>query len=375
MCELRAGDRNARRIGAVVATSLLLAACQEPFGVDRHDLVSDRIAALRVDRDAQDRLHPRATLVVDGKLWSDTPVDLAWFLLHATDDPVADAQAVDTTDLLGPAPVIDLGPHATDLRLLLVASFPSGAVSEAFIDVPARLADGQQTRLFLKYSRIDGVTVDNVQGPHLTVENRQTWTPKQADWVEPGAFVRWRVAGLAPDQRTRWMATGGAGTFFELDDATADWASGTLVLDDEDVEERVVGPSGWTTFAALVVDDHSHNQVVIADLSVGEPVTGITYDGRFLPADSVPDSHVMMGTLVADDDAPWGLGLTDVTPWEVQAPHADPYGTRELDCDGPTSGPLDLDWLSQGVCARADLVGHRVVIGINPDLDLPGVVR
>jgi hypothetical protein len=161
------------------------------------------------------------------------------------------------------------------------------------------------------------------------------------------------------------MATGGEGTFFELDQARTDWAAGTLVLDDDEITERATASEGWVGVVALVVDDAGSNQVLIADLSVGVPEPGVWLQGRFLPTDSEPVSKAGWGTLVADDDAPWGLRLTNLTGPGIPD-RSDPYGTTGVRCASPVGGPLDLAWLAQGVCTRSDLVGHRVSFGHVP---------
>ena len=107
----------------------LLAACQAPFGADRHDLVGFRVAAIDADpvRDGGTTT-ARIAMIVDGRPFSHAPVDLAWYLL-ADPDELLDIDPLSEADGVGPEPEPGAGVH---LRCVAVVNRPRRA--------PARVA-------------------------------------------------------------------------------------------------------------------------------------------------------------------------------------------------------------------------------------------
>ena len=57
---------------------LALVGCQAPFGSDRHRLEGFRIAGVQLTTVDATSLQAAPLLVVEGRLWSDAPTDLAW---------------------------------------------------------------------------------------------------------------------------------------------------------------------------------------------------------------------------------------------------------------------------------------------------------
>lgn len=313
-----------------------LLACQEPFGTDRHLLAGDRIAGLSV-MDGQ----AVPLVVVDGRLWADELPELRW---HRSDDPSA-LSLSDPAWAEGSAPALDEG--VDDLSL--VAGFPSGDVRRAVLTVEgAEAAPPVEGILVLSTGQDLGAVED------LSVEARSSWTLEPVDWVEEGGIAR-LDAGV---EHTRWMAT--AGTFLELQPSTADWAAGTLVLDDGEVVEGEALEPGWVTVIALEVRPGLLPSWRVQDLWVGPPPAGAwTTSGRWL-AGLHGQTGFVRGTLVADDQAPSGLALEEVSSAEA----GPPWGTEDL-CAG-VEGPFDPTWLAEARCARADVVGAEVILQVAP---------
>lgn len=303
---------------------LLLLACQEPFGTDRHVLEGDRIAAVAVSR-AGDAVTLTPALLVDGHLWSD------------------DAVTVEQV--------------AGDGRVDLTVTFPSGAVRQAFAEVPS--IEGMLTITDVDLSVVDGLAFDTVLPADLTREVRLAATASDAGRVPGGAFARLTATSDAAEAPfLRWMGAGG-GQFFELDEARSDWATGVLVFDDEEVVSRTPRAAGVEGMLALALGADGRTAWRAFDVCVGD-VVGLDVNGRRLPIDATPAPGFWQGTLVADDSVPSGLGLTGASPVLVaDLPLVDPYGTEALGCG---TGPFDPSWLVDARCLRSDVVGATVVV-------------
>lgn len=290
---------------------LALWGCQEPFGTDRHLLEGFRIAAVSAPV-ADGVASPRAALVVDGRLWSDDPVNLAWSW---------SAEVVAT----GPAPTLEV---PEDPTLHLRATAPDGTVRDAILGV----VDGAMPTLDpgVEVLPLDVATFDLTDLDAAPID-----AP-----LSVGGVARFRANAA----RTRWMATGG--TFFERDPQTAVWAAGTVTVDDAEIVAREPLPAGTVTVLVIGLENGRTTWHAF-DVAVGHDAVGAWVRGRWLPADA-PVHGIVSATFEADDGAPSGLRLADVGPWET-------WG--DLAC---ASGPFDPDWLVSGRCTRAELVGQRI---------------
>ncbi|MCB9663285.1 MAG: hypothetical protein H6732_04170 [Alphaproteobacteria bacterium] len=333
---------------------LLVFACRGPVGEPRQALVGDRVVAVTLADGEPAR--PRASLLVDGRTWSDEPVDLAWAWVADEDalwslDPAA-------SDATGPVPTLPDPPEGAG-RIGLVATFPSGHEARALLAVTGSPAAPQVRRV--THARVPGQPLEDAEDDDLALEVRAARPTEPAEVVAPSSWTRLqaRVQGAPDGTRIRWMAT--AGTFLELDATTADWASADLVLDDLETESSEPLPPGPVTFVALANDRQGHGAVHAFDLFVGEEPAGARIGGRWLPADASPMAPTWAyARLEADDEAPLGLRLVDVQ--QV----SDPAATApEVPCEG-VSGPFDPLWLLQGACPREALDGVRVLARISP---------
>ena len=228
----------------------LLMGCQDPFGSDRHDLLGDRIAAIL----ASPAGGPPGTtvvvntaLVVDGRLWSDEPVDLAW----AWTDSVADVTTLTADDAVESGSDASLRIPSQGAVLGLVATFPSG---------------------FVEYAAFELSDVATLPAPISTALTPQTTVAN--DDVIPVDVPDY-------DGRIRYMSAGGRGTFVETSATAADLTIAEVVFDDGEEESREQTEEGALTILALGLGNG--NAVRTQDLWVGTPPTGIWLaDGRFL---------------------------------------------------------------------------------------------
>jgi len=328
----------------LVSFLFVIAGCQEPFGSDRHDLEGDRIAAMAVDRagvPGGEPITPRVALSVDSRPWFDEPVGLDWHWV-GDDDPhtVADLEPGDDADGSGPAPSLTVPEGDGSVRLALVASFPSGRVRRAFLDLERGEVHAGPRLAGLSFTP-DGPTAP---GDVLEVE---------ATLAEP----------QAPVPMMRWMTVRGLGTFTEQDRLTTLWEAAEVVMDDEEVDSRDLLEPGPVTFLALAITEEGDNDFLAEDLWVGAAPTGAwTGSGRWLGTDVGPEAAgLWRGTLRADDDAPTGLRLEALAA-ATDLVGEDPYGTAALPCTPPVAGPFDPTWLLEGRCLRADLDGPSVVV-------------
>ncbi len=294
------------RHSAHIAIGLcLLVGCQAPFGSDRHDLIGDRVAAVLVSPAGGPpgtTIVVNAALTVDGRLWSDEPVDLAW----AWADSVADVTTLTASDAVETGSDVSLRIPSQGAVLGLVATFPSG---------------------FVEYAAFEFSDV-------ATLPIALTTPPTDLTTVAADDIIAVDVPDY--DGRIRYMSAGGRGTFVETSATAADLIIAEIVFDGGDEESREQTPDGPLTVLALGLG--TGNTVRTQDLWVGTPPAGVWLtDGRFLPS----DVDVSLGQdvrLGVDDDAPWGLRITAVRTSE-------------------SADILDLDDLLLGRALRADFDG------------------
>jgi hypothetical protein len=334
---------------------LCLAGCQEPFGTDRHDLVGVRIAALTVEH-AQDGMAMHAAVVLDGNTWADDRPQLSWH--QVSDDAASEVAALAHEGAIatGPSPVLDL--QAGDYVALVLTH--GDVTRRALVELPE--ASGVPlTGVSITSSPY---TVQDVTAEQMELEERRSLAPGEAvDSVEPGGFVRLALVHEQTSDvpRARWMLTAPGGTFYELQRTTTDWSAGSVVVDDDEVEERTIDESGPRTVVVLATDHELSNAWVARDFFVGEAGAGMfTSSGRWIAGD-LPDAPFVSLVLAADDGSPSGLGAVDAMAVEP-GDGADPYGTESLDCGGLTVGPFDPTWLLELRCTRSEVVGKRVVV-------------
>jgi hypothetical protein len=334
----------------------VLFACQEPFEIDRHDLVGFRIAAISAPPASSGQtLEPQVALIVEGHPWSADFVDLGWFWVDEPED-VAQLDPLSPTDATGPLPLLTV---PEDKRTLALIARWGDQEQRAFLQV----ADGPPTYQGPSSLALESLplALDSVGGPELLLAARQPLEGEPLGAVSPGDFLRLR-AQVEGDPLVRWMAT--AGTFFELDRQTTDWAAGDLRLDEDEIEEgRTSLEPGWVTFLALALGEPGETSFLARDVPVGIEPVGLWVGGRFVPTDapvSWQPGEAVRGTLAADDASPFGLQLQGATV--EPADQVTDYGTPSLPCLVTRDGPLDPQWWLMGVCARDSSVGMDVVI-------------
>ncbi len=343
-----------------------LLGCQEPFDVDRHDLVGFRIAAMQATpADAGEVTTPHVALVVDGRPWSDGNVDLRWFWI-ADSDAFDTLDPLSTPDAVGPTPAMQVPEHTQTLGLIaLHGSDERRALTTVRSEaqrVP-QLSDLSLETLPLQISALEGSQLD--------VEVRRDLESTPADHVPVDGLGRLQ-AHFASEPTTdvwvRWMST--AGTWFELDALTADWVPGDLRVDDDEIEEPVTPlRAGGVTVLALALGEPGDTRFRAADVYVGPPPAGVWVGGRHIPTDppiEIGAGQFARGRLVSDDSAPSGLRLVDAEA--VDDPDLDP-GTDALPCQLPRTGPFDPLWMLEGICSRTAVDGTQVVL--TPDADGP----
>ncbi len=351
---------------------LWLTGCQEPFDRDRHDLVGLRIAAVTAEVD-DDHVAPRIALVVDGRPWSRTAANVDWFWIEEPGESV-DRASGSLGVGFGPAPSLALpddgadddASDATDGARLAVLVELDGQVRRAELVVSGLEATTRRSPVELR-TQVVPLDVESVDGASMGLEERRELQARSARTVDPGGFARFDVTadGGEAGLQTRFMATrhAAAGTFFELDATTTDWVAGELVLDDDEVETREVGPTGALTVLGLAIGE-GRSGLGVADFFVGDVPDGVWTHGRFLSTDqAAPDAEALRGTLVADDDAPTGLGLVDLRP---EAPSDPVFDASQLPCTNVVGDAFDPTWLLEQRCVRDDLLG--IEVRIHPDV-------
>lgn len=337
--------------------------CQRPFAIGRHDLVGERIAAVEAQR-VDGGMTARAWLVGDGRLWTDAPPTLAWFVLppgSGAADALAAVDPLDPGDATGPAP--DLADPGGDLVLGLIATWPSGAVARAILPLPERDAATPVWRGIAVAGHTGWDLDPDVTTPEvLALDARRAEDPSPAASIAPGRWGR-LTASVDGAERVRWMATGG--TFLELDATTTDWAAGDVTLDELAIEEATPLDPGPVTVVALALGPSGRHAVAATDLFVGDVPPGVRTAGRWLAVEPVPavGTVFVRGRLLADDTAPTGLrlvGATAVAPGAL----ADNPAFAPLPCAG---APLVFDpaLLATTACPRVDLLGLDVIVPVD----------
>lgn len=333
-----------------------LLACQDPFAVDRHDLVGFRIAAISVPPVSPgEPIRPTLAMIVDGKPWSGALVDIAWFWVDGPDE-VAALDPLSVAAATGPLPelLVPEGEHtlAAVARLdeLEQRAYITLAEGDATFSGPTAIALAALP-----------LTVDEAAGPELSLSARKDLEPVGRIQTSPGDFLR-LTAIVEGDPLIHWMTT--AGTLFELDRHTADWAAGDLILDEDEIADgRTTSEPGWVTFLALALGEPGETSFRARDVPVGIAPPGLWVSGRFVPTDteiSWQPGDAVRGTLAADDTSPFGLVLQ--SPTIEPAAEVVDYGTQDLLCLVTRDGPLDPSWWLTAVCARDGSVGTEVVV-------------
>jgi hypothetical protein len=338
-----------------ITFALLMGACQEPFGADRHDLLGFRVAAIGAEPRQSGDYALRIAVIADGRPWSDQEVALAWVSVpDSSAETVASADPADAFST-SPLPTVPAGQ-----AVALIARHGDREWRGA-LDVPPA---GVEPPRFAGVELYDlDLTVADVQAADLDLAARQARADGAAStWVPEGGFGRMRAL-VEREATVRWMATSPSGTFFELEAGAADWAAGHLLRDGDEIEERAIQPLGPRTVIALALhpDRAGVNTWTAREVFVGPPGVGIWTAGlRFLGTNAEVPGDMVRGTLEADDLAPTGLILRNVS---AASPDDDP-GTTQLPCSVPVSGPFDPTWLLEQRCTRSQVVGAEVVVKV-----------
>jgi len=346
---------------------LWLWACQAPFGSDRHNLQSDRVAAVTLQLDDA-TASPLPYDVIAGRPYTDEGVERLWFLLAPGDDP-RDPDLLETEpDAFELFPTF---PRTDESQpLLLATTFPSGWVERTVITVPALGVAPMETPTGLTVQAIDGWTLTSPTEDELDVEERAAAPTSPSDHVPLSGWGR--VTADLPTTanlvRTRWMQVGDRGTFLELNPTTTDWAAGQLLLDDLEIEEATPADAGPGTWLVVALSDDTSPTALAADVWVGAPLPGAWVHHRWMASDPPVEAEGFYRvTLRPDESAPTGLRLENTT--SVTLPELvgdDPFGVEALGCEGPVSGPFNPTWLFQGRCRRAQVAGATVVVEASP---------
>ncbi len=349
----------------------LLLACQDPFEVDRHDLVGFRIAAIEaepVELPSGSRTwEVHLAVVADGRPFVDEQPLMSWFWLE---DPheLETADALSDPAAVGPAPSLT-APEGRPVLGLLARHGDEEQRSFLVLDDAAATMDAAGVRPERVRARALDFPLSTLDRETSAVETRRALPvgPEVVSVVAGGA-LRLDALGVSDTERVRWMAT--AGTFLELDGSSTDWFASDLTLDAGEVEERDDLPQQVVTFLALSTGSHRSRFAATDRLVTQEPPPATTLvNGRLLVGADLDRPTFV--TLVADDDAPSGLALTDPTPIDpaprdLQELEAFAAGTTALPCFDPVAGPFDPNWLLEVRCPRAPLDGARVLVV--PDL-------
>ncbi|NCG19071.1 MAG: hypothetical protein GWP91_08670 [Rhodobacterales bacterium] len=322
---------------------LTLFACQDPFGSDRHTLEGNRIAAIEAQFDGS-VVSLRPSLVVDGALWSDATVELAWSWLGPDDNAATWSEAANIT---GPWSPLAAPQHAN--RVLLLATFPGDDVAKrAVIDLPSTTLGAMVLVPDALNLHLDSVEAKQLGQDQRLRQETVAWTLQ-----EPGDLLRWTAQiDVAEDARAHWMSTGG--TWFELAPTIADLALGTLVVDGDEITQADAIEAGWLTVLVSVTQTGASTWKA-ADLPVG-----IDEVGGFVQQRWLPDAQLGLRWVefVADDAAPMGLRAIDQGPADA----SEPDGTDSLGC--LVTGPFSPDWLAEGRCTRAQIAEHRLQVQV-----------
>lgn len=301
----------------MLVLSLLLAACQEPFSEDRHDLVGFRVVGIGVE----DGVAKAAVWSGEGP-WHEQAPTLSWAL-----DGVPLGEGFDVA-------VPGKG------ELSLIATSASGEERAAVVDV--RDSSGSLT-----VAR-QAVVIDG-----LTLEERRAVTGSSIETTAAaGEGVRLMLSTLSDVESARWMSAGG--TIMELEADAADFLAEDIVIDDGELISREDAGVGRYPLLALVIDGQGGNRWLWTDAAVGSSEILLRHEGRLVVSDAAVEPGLIAATLI--EDAIGGVALSDVTPV------TDTAEQDELPCF--PAAPMSLSWIAEGRCARADVVGARVVLEV-----------
>jgi len=357
---------------ARLAIATLLAACQAPFGVDRHDLVGDRISAVTTTAAGAGAVTAHVWLTVDGHAWSASAIDASWYAYEGA-NTAAEVDAVDRSSPVATGLTPTLSLPEGGASFVLIVTFPSGTERTALLSLGGEAVDYPSATVTL--GALSALSFTEATPEELAIDARAALVPEPASQAEAGTWSRLSLAFSADPPatftRARWMNTRRGTTFLELSDTESDWATGAVLLDDLEIDAAEPAEPGVTTLLALAQDATGHHRAWARELWIGAPTDGgLVSQGRWMQSDlaSSPASGARVAaTLTADDTAPTGLVLTDAA--EISAGEADPndpWGTLALGCApvGPAGAPFDPTWLFDGSCTRDAVVGARVVLEV-----------
>lgn len=304
-----------------------LAACQEPFSVNRRELGPFRIAAVGV-----------IDGVASAALWSgvglyhDAPPTLRWTLDGA---PLGEG--------------FDVAVPAEGGLLGLTVTAPDGAVYVA--EVTARAAP-------IAAPEVARAAVD-LSGALDLDARRAALAESVSGSVAEGDATRLTLEGDGvADLTWRWMSAGGLGSLLELDPGVADVLAEELEFEDGALLSRAPTGPGIYPQLALGLDGAGGNRWVWADAAIGVTTPLLRHEGRLIPADAEAPPGLVAATARLSDDVV-GLTLTEVAPATE-----DDIAGMFLPCAPSPGEPFRLAWLAEGRCVRADLDGVRVVLEV-----------
>ncbi|MEY3210590.1 MAG: hypothetical protein RIT28_1071 [Pseudomonadota bacterium] len=304
-----------------------LAACQEPFSVNRRELGPFRIAAVGlVDGVAS------AALWSGQGLYHDERPALTWTLDGA---PLGEGY--------------DVAVPAEGGLLGLTVTAPGGGVYAAEVTArSAPIASPDVTRAGVDLSdAIDLAARRDVLADSVTTS------------VPEGEATRLSLTGDGVEDLTwRWMSAGGLGSLLELDVGVVDVLAEELEFDDGVLISRTPTGPGLYPQLALGLDGAGGNLWVWTDAAIGVTTPLLRHEGRLIPADAEAGPGLVAGTVRLSDDVV-GITLIDVAP----ATEDDIAGTL-LPCTPNPGAPFRLQWLAEGRCVRADLDGERIVLEV-----------
>jgi hypothetical protein len=259
-----------------------LAACQEPFSVNRRELGPFRIAAVGV-----------VDGVASAAVWSglglyhDERPTLAWTLDGA---PLGEGYDV-------PVP-------AGGGRLGLTVTTSDGGVYVA--EVTAREAP-------INAPNVTRAAVDLSESVDLAAR-RDVLAESVSGSVAEGEATRLGLSGDGVDGLTwRWMSAGGLGSVLELDPGVADVLAEDLEYEDGVLLARTPTGPGLYPQLVLGLDGAGGNLWVWADAAIGVTTPLLRHEGRLIPADVEAPPGLVAGTVALSDDLV-GLTLIDVAP-------------------------------------------------------------
>ena len=297
---------------------LMFLGCQEPFSEDRHDLAGFRIAGIGV----HDGVAAAAVWSGVGP-WHEASPELLWSL--------------DGTDIGEGFSVVVPG----EGELTLTAISAAGEEKTARVDVSSTHPDLSVSRAAV------------VLGDDLTLSGRRAIEGVTVQTtVSSDEAVRMVLDGVGNGESARWMSAGG--TVMELETDAADFLAENIVFDDGTLEERTAAGDGVYPLLALSIDGLGGNRWLWVDAAVGVSDTLVRHDGRLIVSDSEVEPGLVAATLV--EDAVGGVALSDVVSV------TDVSEQDSLPCF-PHS-PMKLSWVSEGRCARPDVLGARVVLEV-----------